>query len=860
LFLIPVVALAESGDEGSGTIYYVANDGNDGNSGTSPDDAWQTIDKINSELFSPGDSILFKRNDHWRGHLIPQSGSTDGYVTYGAYGTGNKPLLLGSTEKNDLNDWIYEGNDIWATTKLETLGEELFANPSFDKNADNWYLWCEGNANAYGSRDSSDYDSSPASYRIDCTSQTSEIYDIQFSSRVANISSGKVYKLEFRARCTKPFTMDYIALMKDGSPWNCYYSNPINSPNITTEWTTHAVCYKADASATDAKITFFLGGILPEDETFHIDSISFKECENENSYCDIGNIIFDNEKTCGVKKWYEEDLDKQGEFWYDKENSVIKIYSIDNPASYYSDIECALTTTIIDESNKSYVIYENLELKYGGAHGIGGGNTHHIIVRDCDLSYIGGGEFPFPMEGYDHVRFGGGIEFWGNAHDNLVERCRIWEIYDTALTNQNNEPNKNQYNISYQNNIIWNCEWSYEFWNLDETSFMYDISFVNNTCAYAGGGWGHSQRPDPWGLHVLNFANITDTGQIRIINNIFYESTENCIYISSAYDGLENLNLDHNCWYQASGNMMNFQGYRYTMSQFSMYQSEKLQDQNSIAEAPLFTNPSETDFHPQENSPVIDHGFSFDVPEDDFDRNCRHEGIDHDMGAYEFVFNVPPVNIPPTADAGQDQTVFEGDTVTLDGSASMDPDDGIAFIRWIQTSGTPVALSDPAALQPKFIAPEVGGEGETLIFQLTVTDMAGLASQDTCVVIVNPTAQILPPTADIKANGLDGTVTVRRYSSVSISISIDPGDLKGETADLWLVAEAPWGRFFYVYGSGWQVNSTPFIQYPLDELISYKTFNVSLPKGDYFFHFAIDDNADGILDGTWLDTVLVQVR
>ena len=690
-----MVALAKS--ETIGTIYYIASDGNDENSGTSPDDAWQTLDKINSEHFSPGNSILFKRNDHWRGHLIPQSGSPDGYVTYGAYGTGNKPLLLGSIEKNDLSDWTYEGNDIWAYTIL-------------------------------------------------------------------------------------------------GTPY------------------------------------------------------------------DIGNIIFDNEQLCGVKKWYEEDLDKQGDFWYDKENSVIKIYSIDNPASYYSDIECALTTTIIDESNKSYVIYENLGLKYGGAHGIGGGNTHHIIIRDCDLSYIGGGEFPFPMEGYDHVRFGNGIEFWGNAHDNLVERCRIWEIYDSALTNQNNSPNQNQYNISYQNNIIWNCEWSYEFWNLDENSFMDDISFANNTCAYAGGGWGHSQRPDPWGLHVLNYANITDTGQIRIINNIFYESTENCIYISSAYDGLENLNLDHNCWYQASRDMINFQGYVYTMSQFSMYQSEKSQGRNSKAEAPLFKNSLEADFHLQENSPAIDNGVSCDAPEDDFDRNYRPEGIDHDMGAYEFVFNVPPVNIPPTADAGQDQTVFEGDTVTLDGSASMDPDDGIAFIQWTQTSGTSVALSDPEAWQPQFTAPAVGGEEETLTFQLTVTDMAGLTSQDTCVVTVQPTAQILPPAISIKANGQDGLVTVRRRSSVSISISIDPGDLKGETADLWLMVDSPRGRFYYVNGNGWRRNPSPFIQYPLDELISYEAFKTRLRKGDYFFHFGIDDNADGIPDGTWLDTVSVQVR
>jgi hypothetical protein len=287
---------------------------------------------------------------------------------------------------------------------------------------------------------------------------------------------------------------------------------------------------------------------------------------------------------------------------------------------------------MIDESNKSYVIYENLELKYGGAHGIGGGNTHHIIIKDCDLSYIGGGELK--IEGYNQVRYGNGIEFWGNAHDNLVERCRLWEIYDSALTNQNNSPNANQYNICYQNNIIWNCEWSYEFWNSDENSFMGDISFINNTCVNAGGGWGHSQRPDPSGIHILNYANITDAGQMRIVNNIFHESTATCLYISPIYNGLENLYLDHNCWYQATGTMICLHN-AYTMSQFSIYQSETSQDQNSMAEVPLFANSSESDFHLQEDSPAIDNGASCDAPAGDFDRNCRPQGADHDIGAYE---------------------------------------------------------------------------------------------------------------------------------------------------------------------------------------------------------------------------------
>lgn len=90
---------------------------------------------------------------------------------------------------------------------------------------------------------------------------------------------------------------------------------------------------------------------------------------------------------------------------------------------------------------------------------------------------------------------------------------------------------------------------------------------------------------------------------------------------------------------------------------------------------------------------------------------------------------------PPNADAGSDSTMGENTTVTLSGLNSSDPDSGIAFYYWEQTAGTSISLSDTTVSQPTFVTPDVSSDGESLSFQLTVTNNAG--SKSTATRIVN---------------------------------------------------------------------------------------------------------------------------
>ncbi len=130
---------------GSAEAYYVSNSGKDSNAGTTPETAWQTINKVNKFNFSPGDRILFKRGDEWREQLtIPSSGRSGNPIVFDAYGSGARPIINGS---NLVTNWKQVNNSqVWQSSLSDPkivlfdnkLGNERLTMGALDTDGD-WF-------------------------------------------------------------------------------------------------------------------------------------------------------------------------------------------------------------------------------------------------------------------------------------------------------------------------------------------------------------------------------------------------------------------------------------------------------------------------------------------------------------------------------------------------------------------------------------------------------------------------------------------------------------------------------------------------------------------------------------------------
>src|SRR6185503_18986860 len=100
-------------------------------------------------------------------------------------------------------------------------------------------------------------------------------------------------------------------------------------------------------------------------------------------------------------------------------------------------------------------------------------------------------------------------------------------------------------------------------------------------------------------------------------------------------------------------------------------------------------------------------------------------------------------NIPPKADAGDDQKAKVNTDVKLDGGKSSDDDGKIVSYKWEQTDGPKVDLKKPDEKIASFEVPESAAD-KNLSFKLIVVDDKDASNSDDTTVQVEQAPNVPP--------------------------------------------------------------------------------------------------------------------
>jgi Right handed beta helix region len=148
----------------SSTVYYVDSAaGRDTNSGTSSSAPWNSLAKVSSHSYAPGDQILLRKGSTWREQIeLRSSGSSAKPIIIGAYGSGSAPLINAADlvgNWSGYSGYIYRASISWAPSHVWYNGTLLshvssisaLNGPSkWHHSSGTLYLWAPGSANPSG--------------------------------------------------------------------------------------------------------------------------------------------------------------------------------------------------------------------------------------------------------------------------------------------------------------------------------------------------------------------------------------------------------------------------------------------------------------------------------------------------------------------------------------------------------------------------------------------------------------------------------------------------------------------------------------------------------------------------------------
>ena len=310
---------------------------------------------------------------------------------------------------------------------------------------------------------------------------------------------------------------------------------------------------------------------------------------------DFGSMIFNGDSSWCDKKNTDGGLVEQGDCTYNFGTDNTMLYSVGNPATYYNNIEISYSPAfsnpegIIDYTSSSYVILENLEVKYARLIGFNGANSNHIILRNNTVRYSGGGY----TSTAGTTRFGGGIQFGLTTKNISIDNNIVLYSWDACITVQswNTGSGKTMKNINVTNNI---CGYSPELFEwfqsiVDAGTNTKNILIEHNTVFD-----GTNQEEGVWcptrGGRDLRLARTpAETDNYIVRNNIFFNNSRQFVDLGSSqnYNWLGDIQMNYNLYFGLlPSTPFSFNGTDYNT--LTTFKSGTVQETNGIESNPLF--------------------------------------------------------------------------------------------------------------------------------------------------------------------------------------------------------------------------------------------------------------------------------
>jgi hypothetical protein len=271
-----------------------------------------------------------------------------------------------------------------------------------------------------------------------------------------------------------------------------------------------------------------------------------------NISLDVGNIIFTNDESTGIRVQSVSNVDNQGKWHYNETTNYLVFYSSLNPYTYYGNIEIAVKPATQEMmwnfDDKSNIVLSNLSMKYTGVGFLNGERMKNISWLDNELQF-GGGDWQTT------TRYGNCMDIQLNASNIEVSGNNVSQCYDGALTIESYVSGGQAIveNLNIHHNLFTYSHYPIEYFSSTSTSIASNIIINHNTLAYSGEQWAYNER---FGTGMITTSRnrfsrtpSTTTG-FNFSENIILKTKDYSFYMGEAV-GYWNapFYIDYNLWY-----------------------------------------------------------------------------------------------------------------------------------------------------------------------------------------------------------------------------------------------------------------------------------------------------------------------